>query len=109
MANVKIYHKSRAEHIAEHQLRAFVRNTMDQLTIGSGAIERAFAGCLQGINWKSSESEDMLEQRERLALYVRKGMLERKNMEEEIIILACLIYTNRIYQQAEKDRILGLL
>ena len=107
MAKAKVVH--RTDKLERSKLRGMVANFTDKVVNSDALLGAALnpGGLLDGLNWKSQEPLDLLRQRTRLIDYLRKGMLERKDMEREIALLAAVIWTNRL-SQAEHDRVMGL-
>jgi len=50
--------------------------------------------------WDDSSDDNLLNMRRFLVRSVREGMLERKDLEEEIALMACFVWFNRL----EADR-----
>ena len=46
--------------------------------------------------WSDASDEELLRLRKMLVIATRKGMLERRDMEMEIAMLACFVWWNRL-------------
>lgn len=87
------------------ELKRMVTLYADQLaTQADSVLQRMLdpEGPLHDVPWRAWSDEALLAQRNRLVAYIRKGMLERKNMELEITVLAAVIWMNRQRQSGQQ-------
>jgi len=60
----------------------------------------------EGLSWNGSEEKNLLALRKKLAGWIKKGMLDRKDEEAEIALLAMLVWYNRL-EETQRMRVIG--
>ena len=89
--NKPIIRHAKIDHVEKSRLRGVIRS------FAKIVEEKALAKLQEGMEgWDNPSPENLLHLRKELVRHVEKGMLERKDQEEDIALLAAFIWFNRL-------------